>query len=412
MMNLITSQKPLTSAQQANLKYSNKDSKLIDPQNRIDDCLKFDVVRQDELRQAIKSFKTNNPNLTLELMIEWLPEAKMVPLSEIMIDDTMNRPVKWDHLINIITDFKPFLIDGVRVYIDKHYPNKCIAWDGQHTTLALYIIFKMIFGVEDISKIMIPVTLNKSKNKPDIRINFIGHNTSTKKGGVKEELSNLDLFGQKIFGVRIDLSTDPDWVESEKKQQYLEDADLFLAPRDERLKKAGAILQPEKILKETSKNVGLFSEFQKARGLKVSREIDGQETVITMDLMRAFAESNIELDSQDFTSMIDIFYNSFKLDFRGKSKSVLYSNLDHAFDVWYHKVNGLELYDWYDLTPEDKDSFPERESSLTVQSIPQAKHAVTYLVALLKKFGTNSKTPFTKIPKISDKFKPEDEDVK
>jgi hypothetical protein len=270
----------------------------------------------------------------------------------------------------------------------------------------------MIFGVEDISKIMIPVTLNKSKNKPDIRVNFIGHNTSTKKGGVKEELSNLDLFGQKIFGVRIDLSTDPDWVESEKKQQYLEDADLFLVPKDERLKKAGAILQPEKIINESSNIVELFTKFQKARGLKISREIEGQEIVITMDLMRAFAESNIELDSQDFASMVDIFYNSFKLDFRGKSKSVLYSNLDYAFDVWYHKVNELELYDWYDLTPEDKDSFPERESSLTVQSIAQAKHAVTYLVALLKKFGTNSRTPFTKIPKLSDKFKPEDEDVK
>jgi hypothetical protein len=408
----MTPQKPLTPAQQANLKYTNKDSKLIDPKSRIDDCLKFDVVRKDELRKSIKSFKANNPGLTLSSMIDWLPEAKMVPLSEIMIDDTMNRPVNWDHLMNIITDFKPFLIDGIRVYVDKHYPNKYIAWDGQHTTLALYIIFKMIFGVDDMSKIMIPVTLNKSKNKPDIRVNFIGHNSSTKKGGIKEELSNLDLFGQKIFGVRIDLSNDPDWVESEKKQTYLENADLFLVSKEEKVKKPGACLQPEKIINESTNIVELFSQFQKVRGTRVSREVDGQEIVIIMGLMKAFADANIELDSKDFTSMVDIFYNSFNIDFRGKSKSTFYTNLDHAFDVWYHKDNDLELYDWHNLTQEQKNLYPEREESLTVQSIPQAKHAVTYLIEMLKKFGTNSKTPFTKIPKLSDRFAPADEDVK
>ena len=412
MMNLLTPQKSLTPAQQANKKYTNEDSKLIDPESRIDDCLQFDVVRKDELRKSINSFKANNPGLTLVSMIDWLPEAKMVPLSEIMIDDTMNRPVKWEHLMNIITDFKPFLIDGIRVYVDKQYPNKYIAWDGQHTTLALYIIFKMIFGVDDISKIMIPVTLNKSKNKPDIRINFIGHNSSTKKGGIKEELSNLDLFGQKIFGVRIDLSNDPDWKQSEQKQKYLENADLFLVSKEEKSKKPGACLQPEKIINESTNIVELFCQFQKVRGTKVSREVDGQEIVIIMGLMRAFADANIELDSEDFTSMVDIFYNSFNIDFRGKSKSTFYTNLDHAFDVWYHKDNKLNLYDWHNLTQEQKNLYPEREESLTVQSVPQAKHAVTYLVAMLKKFGTNSKTPFTKIPKVSDRFAPAYDDVK
>lgn len=407
MMNLIVA--PVTStmtpAQKRNAKYSSTGSKLIDPAQRISDCLNFSNMRKTELMNVQQSFLQANPHLTANNMP--LPLAHMIPLSEILIDDTMNRPVNWQHLMNIIQDFNPILVDSIRVYVDKEYPNKYIAWDGQHTTLALYIIYSFIFGV-DVNKVMVPVTINPSTDKKDIRLNFIKHNSSTKKGGVKEELSNLDLFGQQVFGVRIDKSNDSDWIDAEAKQTALEDGDLFLTAPNEKVSLSGAILQSEKIINAPVHIVEMFCRFQKAKTFQ--KEVIGQEIVIILELMEEFHKSNIELTDDDFSSMVAIFYRSFKLNFSGKNKSALYSNLDTAFEKWYQKTYKLPK-PWNRLSVEEKKMYPERQEKLTEQGKFQSSLAVVYLVALLQKYGKNNTTLFDKIPVLDNPFKPDMKDV-
>jgi hypothetical protein len=410
MMNLIpqvTFRSSLSASQSANAKYSLDASKLIDPATRIDDCLSYSSVRSTELLNAQNAFVQKNPNLTAQNMN--LPLAHMVPLSEIMIDDTMNRPVNWKHLMNIVVNFTPELVDAIRVYVDQNSPGKYIAWDGQHTTLALYILFGLVYGA-DLSKVMVPVVLNRSNDKKVIRLNFILHNSSVKKGGIKQELSELDLFGQQVFGVRIDGSTNPTWIESEAKQTALENAGLYLHPGDGQVVLPGAIVQPQKFISAPLHVAQMVCKFEEKRLMRVQREIDGQEYQIIEALMNEFHNSDIELDNQDYTTMVDIFYKSFNIDFRGKNKVSFYRNLDNAFENWYNAANNLKPGQWQAMTDTQKRMYPDRQEKLTANGNFQIEHSVAYLVAILRKFGPNK--GFNKFPSLANPFVPASMDVK
>jgi len=410
MMNLIpqvTFRSSLSASQSANAKYSFTASNLIDPATRIKDCLSYSSVRSTELLNAQNAFVQKNPNLTAQNMN--LPLAHMVPLSEIMIDDTMNRPVNWKHLMNIVLNFTPELVDAIRVYVDQNSPGKYIAWDGQHTTLALYILFGLVYGA-DLSKVMVPVVLNRSNDKKVIRLNFILHNSSVKKGGIKQELSELDLFGQQVFGVRIDGSTNPTWIESEAKQTALENAGLYLHPGDGQLVLPGAIVQPQKFISAPLHVAQMVCKFEEKRLIRAQREIDGQEYQIIEALMNEFYNSDIELDDQDYITMVDIFYKSFNIDFRGKNKVSFYRNLDNAFENWYNAANNLKPGQWQAMTDTQKRMYPDRQEKLTANGNFQIEHSVAYLVAILRKFGPNK--GFNKFPSLANPFVPASMDVK
>jgi len=97
------------------------------------------------------------------------------------------------------------------------------AWDGQHTVIALYIICVYILG-EDPSKFMIPTVITKAEKKAEIRDLFIGENSEES----KKLLEKIDLYMQYVYGVRVDGANIQHWVEAEKKQQHLEQADIFV----------------------------------------------------------------------------------------------------------------------------------------------------------------------------------------
>ena len=154
----------------------------------------------------------------------------------------------------------------------------------------------------------------------------------------------------------------------------------------------------------------MVCKFEEKRLIRAQREIDGQEYQIIEALMNEFHNSDIELDDQDYITMVDIFYKSFNIDFRGKNKVSFYRNLDNAFENWYNAANNLKPGQWQAMTDTQKRMYPDRQEKLTANGNFQIEHSVAYLVAILRKFGPNK--GFNKFPSLANPFVPASMDVK
>ena len=69
---------------------------------------------------------------------------------------------------------------------------------------------------------MFPVVIYPVKHKLEIRRNFILLN-----GDAKQKIDFIDKYRQMVYGVKIDGSTDPEWLDTAKKNDYLSAAGLF-----------------------------------------------------------------------------------------------------------------------------------------------------------------------------------------
>jgi hypothetical protein len=110
---------------------------------------------------------------------------------------------------------------AIQVYEDASRPGYYIAWDGQHTAIALFIILTKVFG-ERTAQAMVPVVVYNVKHKLEIRRNFILLN-----GDAKEELDFIDKYKQMVYGSKVDGADDTEWTDTAKKNDYLAAAGLF-----------------------------------------------------------------------------------------------------------------------------------------------------------------------------------------
>lgn len=171
---------------------------------------------------AIDDFKERNPHFE-----EWsdikprLAQAIDVKLSDIVIDTTLQRLLMIMHVIGIVDDFKTIKVQPIKVYRDPDAMGKYVCWDGQHTSIALYIIAVMALG-EDPRNIEVPVIVHPSTSKAEMREVFMSEN-----GDGKLIIDAIDKFQQMVFGVRTDGANFSSWLVAEQKQQYLEQAKMF-----------------------------------------------------------------------------------------------------------------------------------------------------------------------------------------
>lgn len=221
-----------------NQQYNNRNSFFVNLKDRLNNTISsFSFTKQQSVRAAINNacntFIKNNPTKKQFKDLD-LCESISMPLSDILIDITMQRMLDLVWVLAIISGFRDVQTQPIQVYkvigddgSISYYPvgekGLYASWDGQHTAMALYILCVYVFK-ENPEDVMVPVTIYKVSKKSEIRENFVKGNT--KEG--KKLLDNIDTFMQQVFGVRIDGNRNPLWVESEKKQQYLEQADLFV----------------------------------------------------------------------------------------------------------------------------------------------------------------------------------------
>lgn len=202
-----------------NSQFGQTQSNYVSIEDRFLSSVKLDY-QKIILSNAVLKFKEDNPHINSFNDLS-LCRATTTTLDKIVIDTTLQRLVDFIHLHSILTNFWEIKVMPIQVYENPEYPGKFICWDGQHTAIALYIIAAIAYG-EQLSDCNVPVVIYQSDKKTDMRKLFIDLN-----GDAKKPLDPIDIFQQKVFGVRTDNSADPDWLEAEQKQQYLEASDMF-----------------------------------------------------------------------------------------------------------------------------------------------------------------------------------------
>lgn len=390
--------KKLTPAEEWNARYNTDASVFVSAKQRIDEYCKAVPGAMDELLHAIRDFKSKNPTLTVsDIKLARAAEAK---LTDIRIDDTMNRPLDWQHLLKILRNFARARVLAINVYEDPEAPNCLIAWDGQHTTILLYVVYCMIYDVSA-STVTIPVVIApEGTTKAEIRENFIILNTDESDGGGKKGLTPLDLYSQKVFGVRMDDSDNLDWRSAESKQKLLEKADLFLTRTAyQNTDKAGAITQVASIIDEDYNIVSNFCDYWVERKKFENRYVESKELIMLNNFFHACAEDGVDVDDKYIADMTEIFWNAFECEFTGqKGLNKFWRKLDNAYQNWYDKV-------YKQPAPGEDDLRPDRHL-LTKNSQHQDTYGTTFMIALLRKKGFKHQ-----LPKPLVDFKPAKEDL-
>lgn len=341
--NFISPAIPQSYAAQQNAQYNHTGSKHVDLSQRFNDTIsalepmKAAGVRS-QLKNAIKIFLKNNPHLKcfedLQLCV-----ARLTPMSDILIDITIQRILNLTWVIEIIKNFREPQADPIKIYeiqaggdLAKFHPvgTKLFAsWDAQHTAIVYWIIAVMVFN-QDPRKVEVPTVLYKIKNRSDIRENFVNGNSDIG----KLRLDSIDLFRQMVLGVRLDGNTNPTWREAELKQQYLEQAGLFVtAEKFGDTHMPGAISRMAEIDKYTSDVIRKFCLYTST--IPNPRPIVSQEIEILCAWFNMAKEDGIDYTDDEVVSLGDHLHELFGADFYENSQ--FWIKVRTAYDNWWAK---------------------------------------------------------------------------
>jgi hypothetical protein len=341
--NFISPAIPQSYAAQQNAQYNHTGSKYVDLKQRFNDTvsslppLKAAGVRS-QLKKAIALFKKNNPKITcfedLQLCV-----AGLTAMSDILIDITIQRVLNLAWVIEILTNFREPQADPIKLYLVTDggdlvhsYPvgTKLFAsWDAQHTAIIYWIIAVMIFN-QDPRKVRVPSIEYKVKNRADIRENFVNGNSDIG----KLRLDSIDLFRQMVLGVRLDGNKKAEWVEAERKQQYLEQAGLFVtAEKFGDTHMPGAISRMAEIDKYTSDVIRKFCLYTST--IPNPRPIVSQEIEIMCAWFNMAKEDGINYTDDEVVSLGDHLHELFDADFHESSD--FWIKVRTAYDNWWSK---------------------------------------------------------------------------
>lgn len=209
-----------TYADSINQQFYKSQSHYVSLKQRLRNVLQNETYLQTILDDSIEDFKERNENIKSWTDIDF-PLARSTTLDKIVIDTTLQRFLMFYWAVRILDNFQEIKVQPIQVYEDPDCPGKYVCWDGQHTAIMLFIIASYVLN-EDISKCEVPIVINSSKMKSQMRQVFIDIN-----GEGKRPLDAIDKYQQMIFGVRTDNSDINDWLIAEQKQQYLEKAKMF-----------------------------------------------------------------------------------------------------------------------------------------------------------------------------------------
>lgn len=334
-------------AAQVNAKYGNTASHFQDLKTRWNSTLSLynpNTVNtiNSTLKRTIAGWIKANPRVkTFKDMP--LCRAQTARLSDILIDETMQRQLNISWVLEIISNWRAWQAMPVQVYsvgadaspeLDYLGKDRLYAsWDGQHTAMAFYVIAVFILGL-DPREVEIPVVIYDVNTKAEIRNNFIESNTE----GGKKLLDKIDIFQQMIYGVRVDGATYPEWLEVEKKQQYLEAADLFLT--DKKFGDAdqvGAISRVQDIVdrKVSPEVVRQFCVYARTVLGITPRAINTKEAPIILGFLKMAASDDVNYSDQEIESLAMLCQELFDADFDEAGN--YWAQLEVAYVNWWEK---------------------------------------------------------------------------
>jgi len=341
-----------TYAAQRNARFSNTSSNLVDLVQRYNDTVAALPVQarrnhQAALAKALKQFRANHPGLTVlsDRGRFRMCKSLMGRLKDIEIDTTMQREPNLKWIITIIANFRAYQAQPIQVYElpDGNYG----AWDGQHTSLALYLIGTQALGMafEDIE---VPINIYDIKSRGEIRSNFINNNTTVGKNAGKKPLDIIDIFMQMIYGVEVDGVSEQEWVDAHAKWRHIANAGMFLtADKFNDTDQVGAISRLNEVADEGTsvETVRQFSVYGKYIVASQQRAINTKEIPIIIELLNLCAQQDIQWSDADIEDLAQHCIDLFDANF--DAKGPYWDQVHQANLNAYNKANkGIPKHLW------------------------------------------------------------------
>jgi hypothetical protein len=370
-------------AQNKNARFSNTQSNVRTIQQRWTETYNamtpgMQAVVNTSLSAAIAEFRRRNPNVSKWSQLP-LAEAKSVPMNSVKIDGTMQRQLDIFWVLRILNHFLATMVVPIQVYKPSPVVEEYLGWDGQHTLVLLWLIATQIMG-ENPDEILIPVNLYQSSLKAEMRDNFIRLNS--KEG--KKQLDLIDIFEQQVFGVRVDGSTNPIWVDAEAKQQQIEKFGLFITSKkfgdDDQ---PGAISRLQEINKLNVEAVGWLCEYL-ALSTSLSRPVEEKEIVMMAHYFDRCRLNGIAVNSAYIANLYNTNQRLFGCDFSPMGMFWAKAGIAHAN---WHFINS------------NSNSGPRFNK--------EPVHGFPFLIAQLRK-SLNQETPLSD---SKSEFYPREEDL-
>jgi len=365
-------------AQKINDLYDVSESNFVTLQERLEKAIAKSPQFKLQLEAVVDEFRRRNCMPPCERGWTQFTDIKLcnainVSMDCILIDETMQRELNMRHILKILSYFSESMVMAVQVYEDPSRPGKYIAWDGQHTSIALYIILTKVFG-ERVAKAMVPVVVYSSHQKLEIRRNFILLN-----GDAKESLDFIDTYKQMVFGVKVDGSTDPEWIDTALKNDYFKEAGLFATNSkfgDEDEPGAFTLLADTLMSKslKTRKHpevTRMFADYWAL--LNEERPVRAKEARQLYEYFNLCYEQGITVDQQYLLEMVAFTKEYFEANF-GENGS-FWDKVKMSYTRWYAHAN-----------PDSYQEFGLKGFSTEMRT------GIPFLVAQMKE-STNLKTP-------------------
>jgi hypothetical protein len=347
-------------AAQRNAVYQNSSSNLVDLVQRLNDTVAAMPVQaqrnwQGKLAKALQTFKKNNPGLkSINDPKFRLCKSLMGKLKDIQIDTTMQREPNLQWIITIIENFRAYQAQPIQVY---ETANGMGAWDGQHTSLALYLIATQALGMafEDVE---VPVNIYDIVSRGEIRGNFINNNTTVGKNAGKKPLDIIDIIQQMIYGVEVDGVKEQEWVDAHAKWKALADAGMFMtADKFNDTDQIGAISRLNEINDSSVAVVKKFAVYGQYVVDLQQRPINTKEIPIIMEFLNICEQQDITYTDSQIEDLAQHCVDLFDANFDAKGP---FWDVAHQANLnAYNKANkGVPKHLWPDA-PRNSKNVPQ-----------------------------------------------------
>lgn len=348
-------------AAQRNARYKNSASNLVDLVQRYNDVVSALTLQarrnhQSKLTKALATFKKNHPGLKSinDRNRFRLCKSLVGKLQDIVIDTTMQREPNLDWIITIITNFRAYQAQPIQVYASG---DQWGGWDGQHTSIALYLISVHGLG-EKFEDIEVPINVYDISTRGELRSNFINNNTTVGKNAGKKPLDIIDIFMQKIYGVEVDGVTEPEWVDAHAKWNHIANAGMFLtAEKFKDTEQTGSISRLNELDAASVEVVRQFAVYGKYVVGYQQRPINTKEIPIIIEFLNLCESQDIVYSDADLEDLAQHCIDKFDANFDAKSE--FWSTAHQAALNAYNKVNqGLPKHMWPEA-PRNSKTLPQ-----------------------------------------------------
>jgi hypothetical protein len=310
-------------AAQRNARFTNSASNLVDLVQRLNDTIAAMPRQaqrnwQSKLAKALQTFKKNHPGLkSINDRSKFrLCKSLMGKLADIRIDTTMQREPNLQWIITIIENFRAYQAQPIQVYATSD--GGWGGWDGQHTSLALYLIATQGLG-EKFEDVEVPINIYDIVSRGEIRGNFINNNTTVGKNAGKKPLDIIDIIMQMIYGVEVDGVTEQEWVDAHAKWQAIAAAGMFLtADKFNDTDQVGAISRLNEIDASSVDVVKKFAVYGKYVVDLQQRPINTKEIPIIMEFLNLCEQQDISYTDAQIEDLAQHCVDLFDANFDAK----------------------------------------------------------------------------------------------